>query len=489
MRQALGLLVRKFVGTDDDTQLTTRLDGVGLHHTRVGEGDILHLLQALDVALDHLTTGTRAGTRNGVADLNDGGDERGHLQLVVVSTDGVAYLGLFLELLGELHTDECVRQLGLVVGHLTNIVQQTGTAGNLGIQTQLGSHNACQVGRLTGVLQQVLTIRRAVLHLTDEANQLGVQAVDTQVDGGTLTHLDDLLLDLLLDLGNHLLDAGGVDAAVGHELVQGEAGNLTTHGVEAAQDDGLGGVIDDDLDARSGLQGADVATLTADDATLDLVALDVEDRHGILDGRLGGHTLNRGHDDALGLLGGRHLGLLDGLADVGLGLALGLGLHILDQDVLGLLRAHTRNLLQAYILLTAHLLQLLTFVLEELHLALHLLTQTLGLLHTLLQLTLLALEALLQLLGTLLALLQALVALVELAIVLALELHKALLGLQDLLFFNHFAFGFCLFEGGFAALANRGLGYHIGNHGIDCNTHDGRNHGDKYGIHSCNVCV
>ena len=33
------------------------LNGVGLDHARIGEGDILHLLQPLDVAFDHLAPG------------------------------------------------------------------------------------------------------------------------------------------------------------------------------------------------------------------------------------------------------------------------------------------------------------------------------------------------------------------------------------------------------------------------------------------------
>ena len=47
-----------------------------------------------------------------------------------------------------------------------------------------------------------------------------MQAVDAQIDGRALADLDDLLLDLLLHLGDHLLDAGGMDSAVGDELMQ-----------------------------------------------------------------------------------------------------------------------------------------------------------------------------------------------------------------------------------------------------------------------------
>ena len=98
-----------------------------------------------------------------------------------------------------------------------------------------------------------------------------MQSVDSQVDRRALADLDDLLLDLLLNLGDYLLDACGVDAAVGDELVQGQTRDFAAYGIEAREDDSLGGVVDDDLDARRGLQSADVAALAADDAALDLV--------------------------------------------------------------------------------------------------------------------------------------------------------------------------------------------------------------------------
>ena len=90
-----------------------------------------------------------------------------------------------------------------------------------------------------------------------------MQAVDAQIDGRALADLDDLLLDLLLHLGDHLLDAGGMDSAVGDELMQRQTGDLAAHGVEAAQDDRFGRVVDDDLDAGSRFQRTDVAPLAA----------------------------------------------------------------------------------------------------------------------------------------------------------------------------------------------------------------------------------
>ena len=150
----------------------------------------------------------------------------------MVSADSVADVWLLLVLLGNLGTIECVRQFALLIGHLTYIVQQAGTLCLLRVQAQLGCHNGTEVGCLASVLQEVLTVRRAILHLTDDADKLWVQAVDTEVDGCALTGLDNLVVELLLNLCHNLLDACRVDTSVGYELVQGKAANLTTYWVE-----------------------------------------------------------------------------------------------------------------------------------------------------------------------------------------------------------------------------------------------------------------
>ena len=392
----------------------------------------------------------------------------------MVGADGVADLGLLLELLGEFHADDCVRQFRFVVGHLADVVQQACPAGDLGVETQLRGHDACEVRRFTGMLQQVLSVGRTVFHLADHADQFGVQSVDSQVDRRALADLDDLLLDLLLNLGDHLLDACGVDAAVGDELVQGQTRDFAAYGIEAREDDGLGGVVDDDLDARRGLQSADVAALAADDAALDLVALDVEHRHGVFDGRLGRHALNRRHDDALGLFRGGQFGLFDRFVDVGGGFGLGLGLHVFDQDVLGVFGTHARDLLQACVLFALHLVDLLLLVFEDLQLVLHLLFQTVVLAEFVFQFALLVLQVLLDLLGALLALGDFLVALVDLTVVFALELYELFLCLKDALLLDHLSLGFSLLDGGFAALADRRLDHEVRYDRVDCDGDHGR---------------
>ena len=150
----------------------------------------------------------------------------------MVGTNGIADVGFLLKLLSNLSTIECVRHLTLLIGHFTDIVEQTCTLGFLGIESKLGSHHRTEVSSLTCMLQEVLTVRRTVFHLTDDADEFGVQTVDTEVDGGALTSLNDLVVELLLNLGYHLFNTCGVDTTIADQLMKGQTTDFTTDRIE-----------------------------------------------------------------------------------------------------------------------------------------------------------------------------------------------------------------------------------------------------------------
>ena len=127
------------------------------------------------------------------------------------------------------------------------------------------------MGDLKGVLEHVLTVAGAVLEPSQELDQLGMQVVDAQLEGSGLAFALDDGVDLLLGLLDHLFDAGGMDPAVDDELFKGDPCDLSSDGVEAREDDRLGGIVYDQVYAGSGLDGPDIAALAADDAALHLV--------------------------------------------------------------------------------------------------------------------------------------------------------------------------------------------------------------------------
>src|SRR5947209_19540659 len=88
-----------------------------------------------------------------------------------------------------------------------------------------------------------------------------------------------------------------MDAAIGDELLEGEASDLTPNGIEAGDDDRVRRVVDDHVDAGSQLERANVAALAADEASLLLVVLQRHRGHSDLGRVLGGYPLNRqGYD-------------------------------------------------------------------------------------------------------------------------------------------------------------------------------------------------
>ena len=147
-------------------------------------------------------------------------------------------------------------------------------------------------------------------------------------------------------------------------LVSDEAGDLATDGVEARQDHGLRGVVDDQVDAGRLLERADVAALAADDPALHLVAREVDDRDGVLGRVVGGDALHRGHDDLarllLGLVAGPPLDRSRELDRV----VLRLLADRLEQHALGVLGAEARDALEGDDLILDQAGQLFALLLE-----------------------------------------------------------------------------------------------------------------------------
>ena len=90
-----------------------------------------------------------------------------------------------------------------------------------------------------------------------------------------------------------------MDAAVGDQPLDRLARDLAAERIEAREDDRARRVVDDQIDAGRQLERADVAPLAADDAPLQVVARQIDDRDGGLDGVLGGAALDGVGDDLL----------------------------------------------------------------------------------------------------------------------------------------------------------------------------------------------
>ena len=196
------------------------------------------------------------------------------------------------------------------------------------------------------MVQNVLTVRGTVLLTTQNLYKLGVQVVNAGLVAGALALLADGAVNFFPRLFHHVLNAGGMNAAVHNELLQRQPGNLPADGVKAGNGDGFGGVVDDQVDAGNGLQGADVPAFPADDAALHLVVGQRDHGDGGLGGVIGGAALDGGSDDLTALFLGLVLQLRLDLLDLHGGLVANLVLDAVQQEILCLILCQTGNLFQ-----------------------------------------------------------------------------------------------------------------------------------------------
>src|SRR5690606_12052310 len=99
-------------------------------------------------------------------------------------------------------------------------------------------------------------------------------------------------------------------------ILQRQTGNLPTYRIKSREDNGLRCIINDDFYTRSRLKCTDVATLSADNATLDLVVLDIEDGDRVFDGAFRSRSLYRLNNHFLGFLSGRQLSFVNNVFDL-----------------------------------------------------------------------------------------------------------------------------------------------------------------------------
>src|SRR5215211_8346223 len=346
VRQQHRAVVVERARDDHDPDLAARLHRVDLVDALVAGGDALEVAQALDVLLERLAARARPGARERVGGLHENGLDRLRLDLVVVGLhrmrDG---LGLAVAT-REVAADERVRALDLVRDRLADVVQQGRAARGLGGGAELVGHHRRQVSALDRVGEHVLAVAGAVLQAAEDLDQLGVQAAHVGLEGRLLAALDDVALELGLGLEVRLLDACRVDAPVLQELLERHPRDLAADAVEAREDHRVGRVVDDEVDAREVLEGADVAALAADDAALHVVGRELHDRDRGLGRVAGGEPLHDDREDVAHAPVGVALGLLLDLAHQPRRVVADLLLELLEQVVLGLRRRHARGALE-----------------------------------------------------------------------------------------------------------------------------------------------
>ena len=181
-------------------------------------------------------------------------------------------------------------------------MQERGPLGQLHVRPDLGGDHPREQRDLFRVREHVLSIARSEMQAPQCPDGLGAHRVDPHLEEDAFALLVNGLRDLLADLLDDLLDPCRVDPAVGDQAAQCRLGDLPADGIEARNHDRLGCVVDDDVDAREGLQGADVAPFAADDPALHLVVRKAHRGHSDLGGDISRQPLDGGYENVAGLL-------------------------------------------------------------------------------------------------------------------------------------------------------------------------------------------
>src|SRR5205823_5263467 len=116
-----------------------------------------------------------------------------------------------------------VRPLDLVGERLADVVKQRRATRLLLVEADLGGHRPADEGRLKRMLEHVLSIAVAVLQHTEELDELGVNAVNADLEDRLLPRLTDVAVELLLGLANDVLDPARMNAPVGDQPREREA--------------------------------------------------------------------------------------------------------------------------------------------------------------------------------------------------------------------------------------------------------------------------
>ena len=303
-------------------------------------------MQAADIVLHVLTPCAGTGGRNGIGCLHQNRNDGLGLHVAVVGFDGVDDDGIFLVLPGKIGAQLYMAAFHLVVNGLAQVMEQAGTLCHGDVHAKLRGHQTGDMGNLNGVVQNVLTVRGTVLLASQNLDQFGVQVVNAGLIAGALALFADGAVNFLARLFHHVLNAGGMNAAVHNELLQCKPGNLPTDGIKAGNGDGFRGIVDDQIDAGNGLQCADVPAFPADDAALHLIVGQRDHGDGGLGGVISGTALNRGGDDLAALFLGLVLQLRLDLLDLHGGFVTNLVLNAVKQKFLCLILCQTGNLFQ-----------------------------------------------------------------------------------------------------------------------------------------------
>ena len=235
---------------DHDPHFFARLHDEGPGYAVEGTHQPFHLPEAADILFKRFPERARPGHGEGVGGSDHYGQGADFFQVVVDGVDAPQHFGRFSVLLRDRSPQLPVRAFRTAFHGLADVVEQSAAPGQGHVQIQFLRHDSRQLGHFATVMQRVLPAGHAVLQMPKLHGQFGTDAGNAQVEEHLVARILDQIADFILGFGDDLLDESRMDPPVLDQLLHGELRDFAAHGVEPGEDDGIGGVVDDDVDPR-----------------------------------------------------------------------------------------------------------------------------------------------------------------------------------------------------------------------------------------------
>ena len=124
------------------------------------------------------------------------------------------------------------------------------------------------------MIENILAVTCTVVEFSEKFDNVGMKTGDACFEFRAFAFTLDDLVDIAPCFFNGVLDPCGMDPSVINKFLKREPCDFSADRVEAADRNGFGGVVDDEVDSRRRFEGADISALAADYAAFHLIVRD-----------------------------------------------------------------------------------------------------------------------------------------------------------------------------------------------------------------------
>ena len=261
----------------------------------------------------------------------------------MVRLDSVDHRRRLVETAGDLCTHQGMGPTNLMGNRFADVMQECRPPDFYLVGSHLGCEHAADVCRLDEMVEHVLAVAGPILESSEQGAQLGVHLAEPNFDTRPFSRGANRLFDFVLGFCGRLLERRWMDPPTIDETFEGSPGDLSAHRVEGGNRLRLGRVVNDEVDARNGLEAPDVSSVSADDAALHVVRRERDDRYRGFRDHLGCQPLDRRGENSLGATLGLFPRSCVEITHQAHRVPLGLSLNLLEQLGLCRLGVDTRN--------------------------------------------------------------------------------------------------------------------------------------------------